>query len=151
VSEWISRRRQLIPLFAAVVGALLGAGCGGFWTAVTDHIKGQCAIEGPSTWCWLGGFVWGPGMVAAAMIVVAPVVAVGLALCEVVAAEAIGVWASLLTVGGAWAFETVPADSWLGFLLPAAILGGGLGVTVLLVETITRWWRSRSRRTDPTP
>ena len=90
-------------------------------------------------------------MVAAAMIVVAPVVAVGLALCEVVAAEAIGVWAALLTVGGAWAFETVPADSWSSFLLPAAILGGGLGVTVLLVEVITRWWRSTSRRTDPKP
>ncbi|MFC0546585.1 hypothetical protein [Kutzneria chonburiensis] len=144
MSEWISRRRQLIPLFAGVVGALLGAGCGWFWTAVTDHIHDQCATEGPTAWCWLGGFIWGPGMVAAAMIVVAFVVALGLALCEVVAAEAIAVWASLLTVGGAWAFETQPADSWLGFLLPAAILGGGLGVTMLLVEAITRWWRSMS-------
>ena len=149
MSEWISRRRQLLPLVAGVVGALLGAGCGWFWTAVTDHINDQCAVEGPSTWCWLGGFVWGPGMVAAAMIVVALVVALGLALCEVVAAEAIGVWAALLTVGGAWAFETLPADGWSRFLLPAAILGGGLGVAVLLVEAITRWRRSMSRRPDP--
>ncbi|MFC0439924.1 hypothetical protein [Kutzneria buriramensis] len=146
--EWISRRRQLIPLAAGVVGALLGAGSGWFWTAVTDHIHHQCAVEGPSTWCWLGGFIWGPGMVAAAMIVVALVVGLGLAVCEVWGAEAVAVWGSLLTFGAAWAFETLPVDSWTRFLVPAAILGGGLGVAVLLVEATTRWRRSMSRRPD---
>jgi hypothetical protein len=149
VLEWISRRRQLIPVAAAVVGALLGAGAAWFWTAVTDHIHHQCEHQGPTTWCWLGGFVWGPGMVAAAMIIVALLVALGLALCEVWGAEAIAVWGSLLTVGAAWAFLALPADSWWRFLAPAAIVGGGLGIAVLLVEAITRWRRSLSRRPDP--
>jgi hypothetical protein len=116
---------------------------------VADHIHHQCAHEGPSTWCWLGGFVWAPGITAAAMLVVALVVGLGLALCEVVAAEAIAVWASLLTFGAAWAFSALPVDSWCRFLVPAAILGVGLGAAVLLVEAITRWRRSMSRRPDP--
>jgi hypothetical protein len=149
VLEWISRRRQLIPVAAAVVGALLGAGSAWFWTAVADHIHHQCAIEGPTNWCWLGGFVWMPGIVAAAMIVVALIVGLGMALCEVWGAEAIGVWASLLTAGAAWAFAALPVDSWSRFLVPAAIVGVGLGIAVLLVEAITRWRRSMSRRPDP--
>ena len=34
-------------------------------------------------------------------------------------------------------------------VLIAAIVGGGLGIAVLLVEAITRWRRSLSRRPDP--
>lgn len=145
VPEWTAHQRHLLPVAAGVVGALLGAGCGWFWQAVSDHVRQQCALENRDvTFCWLGGFLWEPAIVALAMIVVAAVTGFGLAMCEVRAVEAVAVWCSVLTFAAAWDFQNLPIDSSSKILVPAAILGGGLGAAVALVEAVTRWWQARA-------